>query len=239
MRILICEDGIIRRVHTLCEALSFSGGAAAFVGGGGKSSAIAQMARELSMQGMPVIVTTTTHMQLPARFYHPADTAGIAAALARGEIVTAGRQTGERRLSGGSAQELAALRALCGALLIEADGAHMRPFKAPEDWEPVLPLAPDLVVGVAGATALYAPIADCHRPHRVAAICEKERAQRLTPADMARVLQSPQGQRKGVDCRYEILVNQADDGDWLEAALCVAYRCGRAVLRGREKSDAL
>lgn len=239
MRIWVCEKGVTYRARTLCEALRFEGGMAAFVGGGGKSSVIAQLAREMKERKKRVVVTTTTHIALTEPFYDPEDEARISEALARTQVVTAGRRTGERRLSGGSEEALTRLRALCDVLLIEADGAHMRPFKAPEAWEPVLPAGLDIVVGVAGASALGRPIGECHRPQRVAALCGKAQTQLLTPQDMALVLQSRQGQKKDVQCRYEIVINQADDGERLENALRAAHACTRAVLRGRERTDAL
>lgn len=237
MSVFVWENGRLAQVWTLREALLFERGTAAFVGGGGKSTLIAQLAQELHAAGARVIVTTTTHIRIPARFFAPSDQAGIQEALARGEIVTAGFPTEKGKLRGGREEELARLRTLCDALLIEADGAHERPFKAPEDWEPALPAHVDLVVAVAGASALGRPIAECHRPHIMADICEKPQDAPLTATDMARVLQSERGQRKHVRGRCEIVINQADEGAAFEEALAVARLCGRAVLRGRSKSD--
>lgn len=233
MSVIVWEQGTLSRVQTLARALRFSDGTAAFVGGGGKSTLIAQLAQELCAAGARVIVTTTTHIRMPHAYVDPADRSGICAALARGEIVTAGIPTERGKLRGGDEGSLAQLRGLCDALLIEADGAHERPFKAPEAWEPALPPGADLVVGVAGASALGRPIVECHRPHVVAALCEKPQDAPLEAQDMARVLQSTRGQRKNVACRYEIVINQADSGVLLERALAVARLCGQAVLRGR------
>lgn len=238
MSVIVWEQGTLSRAQTLSQALRFSGGMAAFVGGGGKSTLIAQLAQELCAAGARVIVTTTTHIRMPQTYVDPSDRPGICAALARGEIVTAGIPAQPGKLRGGDEEALVQLRDICDALLIEADGAHERPFKAPEAWEPALPQGAELVVGVAGASALCRPIAECHRPHIVAALCEKPQESLLEAQDMARVLQSARGQRKNVDCRYEIVINQADSGVLLERALAVARLCARAVLRGRGQDDA-
>lgn len=238
MSVIVWEQGTLSRAQTLSQALRFSGGMAAFVGGGGKSTLIAQLAQELCAAGARVIVTTTTHIRMPQTYVDPSDRPGICAALARGEIVTAGIPAQPGKLRGGDEETLVQLRDICDALLIEADGAHERPFKAPEAWEPALPQGAELVVGVAGASALCRPIAECHRPHIVAALCEKPQESLLEAQDMARVLQSARGQRKNVDCRYEIVINQADSGVLLERALAVARLCARAVLRGRGQDDA-
>lgn len=238
MRIFGFEEGAFCAQDTLAGALRFEGGVAAFVGGGGKSTLIGQLARELNAAGKRVIVTTTTHIAVPEKHYALADVQGMDAALARGEIVVAGQQETARRL-GGDVAALPMLRARCDALLVEADGAHRFPFKAPEAWEPVLPPQVDLVVGVAGLDALGQKIAQLHRPHCIARLCEKAQEDILTPQDMARVLQSGDGQKKGVRGRYVAVLNKADDEKRMALARAVAEAMPgeRVVVRGGEESD--
>jgi probable selenium-dependent hydroxylase accessory protein YqeC len=87
---------------------------------------------------------------------------------------------------------------LCDVVLVEADGARHRPFKAPANFEPVLPDQTTTVLAVIGADALGRVIADqCHRPLRVAAAAGCSPYERLTPARAATVLTSPYGSFKG------------------------------------------
>jgi len=87
---------------------------------------------------------------------------------------------------------------LCDVVLVEADGARHRPFKAPANFEPMLPDKTTTVLAVIGADALGRVIADqCHRPLRVAAVAGCSPYERLTPARAATVLTSPPGSFKG------------------------------------------
>ncbi|MEC7383234.1 MAG: selenium cofactor biosynthesis protein YqeC, partial [Actinomycetota bacterium] len=86
---------------------------------------------------------------------------------------------------------------LCDVVLVEADGARHRPFKAPANFEPMLPDKTTTVLAVIGADALGRVIADqCHRPLRVAAVAGCSPYERLTPARAATVLTSPYGSFK-------------------------------------------
>ena len=102
----------------------------------------------------------------------------------------------------------------CGILvLVEADGARLRPLKAPADHEPVIPTGAAAVIAAAGLDCLGKPAGEiCHRPERVCALLGVEEDHILTPADVAAVLSSPLGSRKGVtaDMAFRCLLNKAD-----------------------------
>jgi probable selenium-dependent hydroxylase accessory protein YqeC len=102
-----------------------------------------------------------------------------------------------------------------GPVLVKADGARNRLFKAPSDDEPQVPASADRVVVVASVRAVGDPIAEAtvHRPERVAALAGCDVGDELTPERMATVLAHPDGGRKGVpdgaDCH--VLLNAVDD----------------------------
>ena len=52
---------------------------------------------------------------------------------------------------------MAVCRAVAGVVIAEADGARLRPLKAPAEHEPVIPPAADAVVAVAGLDSVGAP----------------------------------------------------------------------------------
>ncbi|MEG3585724.1 MAG: selenium cofactor biosynthesis protein YqeC [Actinomycetota bacterium] len=82
-------------------------------------------------------------------------------------------------------------------VIVEADGSRKRPFKAPADHEPVVPLTTTLMIVTIGSDALGRVIADqCHRPLRVAALAGCEPYQRLDPSRAAKVLLSDRGNLK-------------------------------------------
>jgi len=158
---------------------------AAFVGAGGKSSAIACIASEIASE-FPVIATTTTHLALSQRTLAKAHlVASSVAALKtlpdllaehRSVLVTGPVARDEPRWSAVEGAALKVLRRVAAAtgaaLLIEADGARGLSLKAPGDREPAVPRFVDLVVPMAGldviGTSLDAGLV--HHPQRAAAM---------------------------------------------------------------------
>ena len=96
-------------------------------------------------------------------------------------------------------------------LLVEADGSHRLPFKVPSASEPVLPKQTDLVIGVAGASAIGQPFgAVCHRLEQAIDCLGITRGTTVTEEHLLEVLNAPWGQRKNVECDYRYVVNQVD-----------------------------
>jgi molybdenum cofactor cytidylyltransferase len=113
-------------------------------------------------------------------------------------------------------------------VLIEADGARMRPFKAPAEHEPVLPPETTLVVPVVGADIFGQSLEDAyvHRAGRVAELASVPLGTLLTPEIVARVLVHPQGGLKGVPdgARVIPLINKIEDKTALGPARETAER---------------
>jgi probable selenium-dependent hydroxylase accessory protein YqeC len=86
------------------------------------------------------------------------------------------------------------------AVLVKADGARARLFKAPGADEPRIPVAADTVVPVASVHAVGDPLTEesVHRPERVAALTDRERGDAIRPADVATVLAHEEGGLKSV-----------------------------------------
>lgn len=191
----------------------------ALVGGGGKTTAMFRLAREAVDKGGSVITTTTTRIfgtQIALAPAHVPATAltreRVAAVLAvhRHVLVIGATDAGSGKADGVSLDLFRCLRAwfpgVC--LLNEADGSRMRPFKAPADYEPVIPADTTLVVPVVGADVFGKSLdADhVHRPELVSALSDAPRGTPITPAIVARVLTHPQGGRKGVPARARVVV---------------------------------
>ena len=148
----------------------------AFVGAGGKSSAILQVAHELKEAGTPVLVTPTTKM-----FVREAERVGsiltsedredlhskVAGVLAReGAAVAGSTILPKGRVGGVGASWVPALALQSGVTLVEADGARRRPLKGTASHEPLLPEGATLVVAVGGMRALGKSLGEeyVHRP---------------------------------------------------------------------------
>lgn len=239
----------------LREALAIGDGdVVAFVGAGGKTTAMFLAARELRAAGAAVVVTTTTRILVPppdpdlevvTLADGPGALAAVRAALAHGHVpVVARAVTPDGKLAGVTTQRVAELAALPEVthVLVEADGAARKPFKAPRPDEPVIPAAATLVVVVVGIDALGQPLTDrvAHRPEEVTARTSLAPGELLTASAIARVLLGAGGSTRGSPrgARIVALVNKADTPQRVGAAhelatelrLCGAERVVIAAL---------
>lgn len=211
---------------SLAAAFDVPKGITALVGGGGKTTLMLRLARELAKTGARVIVTTTTHIFPPEGIPqgNPTDAKEAAQTLLLEPLICFGKPVADGKLS---APELsmATLSQLADYILVEADGAKRLPLKAPAAHEPVIPPEARLVVAVAGLDGAGKPIREiAFRPALYAALCEKSEQEAVTEQDIARVLAHPNGQRKNVPlgARFAVLLNKADDAERRKIALAIA-----------------
>lgn len=199
-------------------ALPPEGGTLSLVGAGGKTSLMLALSRELADTGARVVCTTTTHILRPGS--GEADellTGGwekLPQLLGPGKIVFMGEPATEGKLSAPPKRALSAAAKLADWLIVEADGSHRLPVKAPAEYEPRLFEPSAAVIAAAGLTALGRPIGEvCHRSGLACAVLNVSPETRLTPELLARLLCSERGQFKNVGNagRFRVLLNQADD----------------------------
>jgi len=211
---------------TLADALDMMGDeVVALVGGGGKTTAMFRLAREMVERGGSAITTTTTRIfaaQIALAPAHvPAASAtreGVSAALTahRHVLVIGATNPSDGKADGVSLDLFQRLRAWCPGVCVlnEADGSRMRPFKAPAGHEPVIPVETTLVVPVVGADVFGTTLdADhVHRPELVSALSGAPLGAPITPEIVARVLAHPDGGRKGVPAtaRVVALINKVE-----------------------------
>ena len=217
-------------------------GIVSFVGGGGKTTTMYTLARELAEAGFRVAVTTTTHIGVPeerpwltaAPDLSPEEAAALAVP---GRAVCIGNSEWHgtwRKLICPGERALDHLAEAVDFLLIEADGSKGLPMKAPAGHEPVLYERTDYVAAVYGLSALGKPLKEvCHRPERAAALLGRKPEDTVTGEDAAAILAHPEGQKKNVGERtYCVVLNQADDAERRKQAETIA--AGLAV-RGVER----
>lgn len=189
-------------VSDLAGALGVAHGRAliSLVGGGGKSTSLFALGRQLAGT---TILTTTTKMGAEQSgdlrvLIRPTDDElrhALTAATPRA-LVWKGAD-GHRALGVDPADCTRWFGTVSDNVVVEADGSRRRPFKAPADYEPVVPSATTLLVACLGVGAFGRPIAQsCHRPERVAALARCRVTDLLTPARAAAVLRSPAGSQK-------------------------------------------
>ncbi|MCE5189001.1 MAG: putative selenium-dependent hydroxylase accessory protein YqeC [Eubacteriales bacterium] len=219
---------LLKKTDRLSAALDIPRGITSIVGGGGKTTLMLRLARELSESGARVIVTTTTHIFPPEGIAALANAAipEIETTLERERLLCLGTPCGDGKLAAPDIP-MEKLAELADHVLVEADGAKRLPLKAPANHEPVIPAQTKLVVAVAGLDGLGKSIGEsAFRPALYAALLGENEEHRLTASDLAYVLVHENGQRKGVQAgiRFCIVLNKADDEERTRAALEVALQ---------------
>lgn len=196
---------------------------AAFVGAGGKTTAIFLAARQFQSL---VLVTTTTHLAVSqARLadqhliINTAEDLSINQAESDGKIILiTGPVVEEDRLGGLDPKSLQQLKELAEEwrcpLLIEADGARQLPLKAPADHEPAVPEFADTVIVVAGLSGLGKPLnADnVHRPEIFSRLAGVPLDEKVSSEALCDVLTHAAGGLKNIPDRARkcLLLNQID-----------------------------
>ena len=182
------------------------------VGGGGKTTVLFALGSQLAGT---VVLTTTTKMGRDrvgghAPLVGPTDEE-LLSDLADRRVALAWRTLSDRKALGVETRVCDRWFGLVDHVVVEADGSRRMPFKAPLEYEPVVPSRTTTLVACVGAAALGGVISEqCQRPERVAAIAGCSPIDSLTPQRLAAVLVSDQGSRK--DCppsaRFAVVVNQ-------------------------------
>lgn len=176
------------------------------VGSGGKTTLMYALARECANQGEVVMVTTTTHIKRPQEpDFLLADLQNVK--LTAGKVTVVGEDTTNQKLKMPSADMLTQLCKSADRVLIEADGSKMLPIKFPNNTEPVILPCTDLVIAVAGLSALGKPLNEvCHRAGLAQDMLGIKPEQLVTPEILANLL------IKGYKSwNPTVVLNQADD----------------------------
>jgi len=204
----------------------------AFVGAGGKTTAMFKAARELSTgpdRSLPrktALVTTTTHLgawqagladqviyldSLP-------EISKLEMNFPTGVTLLIGEEN-NNRLSGLSADKLEKVRRIAEErnmpLLVEADGAKSRPLKAPGEHEPAIPEFSKHVVVVVGLSGIGKQLSRewVHRPEIFAELSGLNVGDEITIEAMVKVLRNNEGGLKNIPITAHrvLLLNQADN----------------------------
>jgi molybdenum cofactor cytidylyltransferase len=203
----------------------------AFVGAGGKTTALFQTARswlKLSERlGLRLaLVSATTHLaksQLSLADRHfilPGlkDWMSLENETPDGLVLFTGPLTADERALGLDEASLERVHLLAdqlrAPLFLEADGARRRPLKAPASHEPAIPPWVDQVVVVAGLAGLGKPLdgEHVHRPEVFARLSHLAAGAPIDGRALAGVLSHEQGGLKHIPtgARRIVLLNQAD-----------------------------
>lgn len=208
------------------EALQLDGeDVVSFVGAGGKKTAMSRLVAEADHRRIGV--TTTTHMpppdDLPLVLSSP-DRLGAelrsspgSIAFARERVTNPARAHEKVRGFEPSVIDGLVETPRFEWLLVKADGARRRSFKAPGDAEPAIPASSTIVVVFASVAVVGSPLTSTfvHRPERVAELGDTSIGERVSPEVIARVLASETGGLKDIppSSRAIVVLNQADTSE--------------------------
>ncbi|HLO29534.1 MAG TPA: selenium cofactor biosynthesis protein YqeC [Anaerolineales bacterium] len=220
---------------SLAQALRLNSSVcAAFVGAGGKTTAMFQLARTLSGDRamLPVFITATSHLgawQIKLADHHimteiPAPLEQLEHGL-KGVILITGKLDHDRTQPV-SDDLLNWLQQYCRyhsiPLLIEADGSRQKPLKAWAEYEPPIPAFVELVVQVVGLAGLGKSLNDqsVHRSGGFSKLSGLKPGEPITPDSLVRVLIHMEGGLKNMPshARRVVLLNQADTPELQSAA---------------------
>lgn len=226
-------------------------GVMSLVGGGGKTSLMFHLARQLAVAGMRVLTTTTTRIFVPtaeqsATLLVANDPEEIlrqseACHHETRQITAAAELLADTGKLKGFAPEAIRTFAASGRfdwILVEADGSAQRPLKAPAGHEPVIPPDTTVLVALAGLEVIGSPLTEelVFRPELAGKLMDLAPADIITEAALARLLAHPDGAFKGAppEARRFVFLNKADTLQRREAAARVAGELQRQAPHAAE-----
>ena len=206
-------------------------GVIAFVGAGGKTSALFGLARDMEGQGLRVLVTATTHLMDPRwepsrpafdlvlrpDLEFPSKPATLPEAHPGLTVLLSRPAEPPGKLKGIHPAWIPALRASWDLILVEADGSKRLPVKAPAPHEPVIPPGTDLVVGLVGLDCLERPMdgQTVHRPDHFSAITGCAIGEPIAWQHLAALVRHPEGLFKQAAGACVILFNKVDKAPFI------------------------
>lgn len=206
----------------LWELLSVRPGITALVGGGGKTTMLYTLARELAERGT-VVCTTTTRIFPPSHL--PVLDRADRETVERLRCVCVGTAAQAGKLAAPE-QTMEELAALADYVLVEADGSRGLPVKAHLPHEPVIPPGVNQTVTVVGASGFARPVREAvYRPEVFCRLAGLGADAPVTPEAVAAVLEA-----EGLGER--IFVNQVESEGLLAAAGRLAAAVSGQVFAG-------
>ena len=204
------------------------GGVVAVVGAGGKKSTLYALAAELNRAVLTATVRIPPFEGHVSRLVVTDSPTDALESNDRWPIgLVPGRDGDRDRYLGYDTETVDRIAAATDApVLVKADGARRRLFKAPADDEPQVPTSASVVVPVASVKAVGEPLDEetVHRPERVAGLTGRAVGEPIRAGDLVTVLTHDDGGLKGVpsSARVTPLLNMVDDASLESTARGIA-----------------
>lgn len=213
------ENCLIKRKKPLYQVLGLQADGEkpfviSLVGGGGKTTAGRQLAREFSAAGYKTAFTTSTKIRIPAEGYLSENFASWKKQYPE-DYITAGIPWNLQKLTMIQGEQWEELKSWADVIIVEADGARMLPIKLPAAWEPVILKETSVIIGCIGLDCIGKPWKQvCFRWELGKGLNGGEV---ITPEKAAKIILSEEGLKKGTEGRrYVLLLNKGDTKERLE-----------------------
>lgn len=208
------------------------------VGGGGKTTLMFAIARELAEYGRGIILTTTTKIWKPSSpqviFYLNDQLSNLKKWVTKNLssfscVLLAHKELNNGKLQGLDPQWVDELSKLefVSWIIVEADGAAGRSLKAPQEGEPVIPQSTTLLIPVVGVDVLGAPLEERYvfRSSIAMEILKVPRGSPISPAMIGKLLLTV-CQNRPAKSRLIPFINKVDLEDGLPKARILARDWG-------------
>lgn len=195
-------------------------------GGGGKTTTMNRLAKELSQEGKKVLISTTTAMMMPESGDYDyfiteeeflEDPKVLELSAERGKIaVLIGTMIRIDKVKGVEMPIIDRIKEMeiYDYIIVETDGAKRKPIKAPREDEPLNPYSTDLVIGIIGLDSLGKKIEEenIHRVEIFKKILNITDEKYIDEELVAALALHPQGLFKNAVGKDQVLIlNKADD----------------------------
>jgi len=212
----------------LAEALRATAGTVSVVGAGGKKSTLYALANALDRAVLTATVRIPIFDQYVADVAITEDPVSVLRGASAWPLGLVPAQERPDRYFGYDRETVDAIAdaGVADVVLVKADGARMREFKAPDDDEPQIPPGTDTVLPIASTHIVGQPLATgyVHRPERVADVTGLSPGDAIGADDVATVLASERGGLKNVPTGATVVpvVNKVDDDELAEVGREIA-----------------
>ncbi len=206
-----------------------------FVGAGGKTTAMFELARRLKSEDRKILVTTTTKIMLPDKkeydkiIFDNSEQINIFMKISPNTVTCLGRAlyNEHNKVTGINSGYLDRIfeNNIFDYILIEADGAKRKPIKAPAGHEPVIPSKTTMTIGMIGLDSINKPLNEenVHRADIFAAVTGGELGSIIDENMIAELILSEKGIFKNspAHSRKTIIFNKAEELSKRESAKSV------------------
>jgi probable selenium-dependent hydroxylase accessory protein YqeC len=210
-----------------------------FAGGGGKTSVIYYISRQLAEENQKHVITTSTKMHFPHDFKGEAfitssveEAASLISKSVSNSVFVAREKTENNKVSGYSNAEISILMGKIKKMIFlnEGDGSKGKPLKCYREYEPVIPGVSNKLVYILGGSALGKPFTE-ETVHRSQLSTSYGRI--ITPEIIGEhIRQIAEEKFPGADYEKICLINQSDSCEDVQAVAAMVRPYFNRVISG-------